>query len=505
MRRGYSSHPLPHASRERFPVCAEDGLATLMALIAISVFSMVGVYMVLNATTEVRISDNYESEVQAGCAARAGLNHTREVLRGVPFDGLLRGPDGAFNSSTAYVAQARTFAFRNPISWATARSLNIFDPSADVASLPDDGLVNGGKYGTSNGYVLIPSTGVAQTAANPYGSGTVTTARYFVKVTDNNGEATETAKDSVDSPFHDGDGIIIVRSVGVAQTLREGTGGAIRRNSVAVVESRFKRRNTFNLDAPLVVEGSNVLPSSPNMFDGNAFRIDGGAGNPGIATIDTDAGDGISPTQAISSQLASNQHNNIRGTGGSPSISDLTGTVGSDPDKALLLDQNYLYNFATSVVPQFADNVYNTSQSWSGGSAPDIGTYDITKPATDPTQNPKVTYVNGDLSVSGNMWGAGLLVVRGRLSGSGRFEFNGLILVIGAGDVDLSGLNVGINGGMYIVNVTESGGVISFGTPRFTMAGNSNITIDSDAIAMGVGLIPPVQMGWREVNSMMDP
>ena len=37
----------------------EQGVAVLIALIALSIFSVLGMYMSVNATTEVRISDNY--------------------------------------------------------------------------------------------------------------------------------------------------------------------------------------------------------------------------------------------------------------------------------------------------------------------------------------------------------------------------------------------------------------------------------------------------------------
>ena len=54
-----------------------------------------------------------------------------------------------------------------------------------------------------------------------------TTARYFVKVSDNNGEASERALDPGDSPFVDGDGIVVIRSMAEAKTMRETVGKII--------------------------------------------------------------------------------------------------------------------------------------------------------------------------------------------------------------------------------------------------------------------------------------
>jgi hypothetical protein len=205
------------------------------------------------------------------------------------------------------------------------------------------------------------------------------------------------------------------------------------------------------------------------------------------------------------SRVAGNQGDNIAGAGLSPSISDITAGIAADPEKALLLNKEYLWNFTNTVVPSFADSVYSGDQDWADGSAPDLGAYDPDLPPNAPTQRPRVTYVNGDLSVSGNLEGGGLLVVTGRFTANGRFTFNGLILVIGKGDMDAGGLNRVVTGGIYIASISQSGGTLNWGTPRLTLSGNSNITINSEAIRMGLRLIPPAQLDFREVTSNMDP
>ena len=483
----------------------EEGLATLIALIALSIFSLLSFYMAFGAKTELRISDNYESEVQAVFAARGGLSHARELIRGPQYNDLLMGPDGAYTNTTAYLAAARTFAFRNPVPWATARSLNILSPASSLTGLADDGLVNTGKYNATNGTVLVPLAGIAETAPNPYGAGTITTARYFVKVTDNNGEATELAGDAANIPFVDGDNIIIVRSMGVAQTLHQTVAGTVRRNSVAVVEARFRMLTTFDLDAPFVVEGPDVAPSAPNLFNGVPFRINGGAANPGIAVIDTNTFDTTSAVDTFKSSMNTIQQRSITGIGTTPSITDITSSILPGSDAALLEDPAYLLNFVNNIVPRFADSVYQGNQDWSGGNAPYLGTYDYRLPVNDPRQDPRVTYVNGDLSVSGRLSGGGLLVVTGKFGGNGTFAFNGLILVIGKGDFDCGGLNVGLHGGLFVANVSSESGTATFGIPKITIGGNSDIVIDSNGINLGVRQIAPVQLGYREINSMLDP
>lgn len=477
----------------------EDGIAVLVALVALSIFSILAMYMSLNATVEVRIGDNYESRIQATMAARAGLNHAREVMRSLRWDDLLKGPDGTFTDTTAYKDQARTFGFRNPLDLALARTINIVDPSSSFGSVPDDGLVNTGKYNTTNGTILIPMIGNAFTPSNPYGSGTITTARYFVKVTDNNSEATETAIDTLNNPFVDGDHIIVVRSMGVSRTISE-AGGYVRRNSVAVVETRFRQSQTFNLSSPLIIEGDNINAT----FNGMPWGIAGGAGAPGLGTLDTNTSNGFHPDQIISAAVGTS--GTITGGGlPDPSIADVTAATLADPDKAKLMDAAYLWDFVFNQVPRAADYVYTGNQSWAGGSAPYLGAYDHTLPANAPGQDPKITFVRGNVNMSGSMTGGGLLVVTGDLNTNGRLTWDGLIIVVGNGYMDAGGLNQGVFGGVFVANMSLIGGVPTFGTPSFRMSGNSHIYWDASALAMTVGLLPPSQLGYREISSDLDP
>ena len=483
----------------------EQGLATLIALIALSIFSLVSFYLAFGARTEIKISDNYETEVQSVFAARAGLSHARELIRGLQFNDLLMGPDGTYNSNATYLAHARTFAFRNPVPWVTARSLDILSPAGSLSGSPDDGLISTGKYGGTNGTLLIPLAGIAETAPNPYGAGTVTTGRYFVRVSDNNGEATELAADAADNPFFDGDNIVFVRSMGISQTIGQRVAGTLRRNSVAVVEAKFRMRTTFDLDAPFVVEGPNVGFSRNRFFDGNSFDIEGGAGNAGIATIDTDTTDAISLEQTLESTLTKNQEDNISGNCPDPCITDITGTIIPGTDKALLMNPAYLWDLVYNIVPKFADAIYQGDQHWDASTVPYLGSYDWTKNPNDITQDPRVTFVNGDLNLQGNISGGGLLVVTGQLSGGGACTWNGLILVIGEGNLDMSGWNLGVYGGLFVAKLDNNSGTISFGTPLVTIAGNSNIEIHSENIRMGMRLIAAEQLGYREIHGLIDP
>ncbi len=482
----------------------ESGFALLIALIALALLSVLGLYLSLAATAEVRISDNYESYVQARAAALAGLSHARALMRGLRFDDLLQGPDGEHDMSAGYLTHARTAASRTPIDWTVARMLDIQDPSAMLAGLADDGTMSTGENAAGNGVELIPRFGIAQAVKNPYGVGTVVVSRYFVKVSDNNGEASEIASDPANDPFHDGDGQIIVRSMGVAQTFREETQGGARKNSLVVFEARFKHMSMFELDSPLVVQGTGVESSSADMFVGSLFSIQGGAANYGISTIDTNNSDGVFPAQQVSAHLTVQQGQNIQGAGKQPSVLDITSTISTNGDKKLLLDGAYVSNFMAQTVPRFADSTYFGSQTWMGAAPAQLGHYDPFQPQNAPGQTPKMTYVNGDLSVNGNLDGAGLLVVTGKFTATGNFTFCGLILVIGSGELDIGG-TCHVTGAVYVARLSGMGAGASWGVSKLTVKDNIRLDYDKEAVKMAVSLLPPLQLSFREITSIIDP
>lgn len=472
---------------------SDSGAAFLLTLIALSLVSLLSLYVALNASTELRISDNHETQIQSTCAAIAGLRHARALIRGLALDDLLRGPDGTWSADSDYLSGARKFGFRNPVDLASALSLNILEPG--FAGSCDDGVISTGLFGTTQGIPLIPPSGIAFEAPNPYGAGTIVNARYFVKVTDNNGEASEIAGDPLDNPFTDGDGIVIVRSIGVSRTFSEKTGSVSRLNSVAVFEARLRRFFTFDIGPALVTAGNGIEA----LFAGT-YEIAGGA-FPGIGTIDPDPDDGLHPDQIV--RAAAGEDANITGAGeAAPSVRDISGEISSMPDKALLLDANYLWMFVHDRAPGFADSYFEGDQDWAEGSAPYAGSYDATQPWNAPGQDPRVTVVNGDLHISGGFDGGGLLVVTGGLHCSGPVHFSGLVLVVGTGSLTAEGTGAGIEGGILVAGLEGAGGTIVFGTPRISISGNSRFVADRNAVRMALGLIPAAQIGFREIAGL---
>ena len=477
----------------------QRGFALLTALIALSLFSIIGLSLALLATSEVKTSDNYENHIQARAAAMAGLNHGRALLRGIQFDDLLLGPDGTYDSDPASMARARTHAFRLPVDWSAARYLDMLNPAVPLSG--DDGIMNTGWHPSGAGLVLIPAAGIAQTAPNPYDPGVLVISRYFVKVTDNNGDESEIAADPAGNPFYDGDSQVILRSLGIGQTLSETTQNGNRRNSVVVFEARFMRPLMFDLDAALVVQSNSVEPVSAPMFSGETFSIHGG-GQPGIATIDLVPGDGTSPAQQILSRLTATQAPRIQGNSVAPSISDITAAVSAHAEKRRIMDAPLLCNFLNQSLPQFADNIFAGSQTWAGSAPSSLGSYDPSQPQSAPGQNPKATLVAGDLYVDGSLAGGGLLVVAGSLTIRGNFSYSGLVLVLG-GELDVGGFGT-VTGSLFAASLSCSN-VAAWGTTKLAIRDSCRVVFDRQAVRMALSLIPPRQLGFREITHVIDP
>ena len=97
------------------------------------------------------------------------------------------------------------------------------------------------------------------------------------------------------------------------------------------------------------------------------------------------------------------------------------------------------------------------------------------------------TFVDGDLTLgSGSPTGQGTLIVTGKLTLDGNFNFNGVIMVLGGGEVLRSGGGTGnIFGAMFVAKFAAAGAdTDAFEAPIFNTngGGTSNIQYSSDAV-----------------------
>ena len=182
-------------------------------------------------------------------------------------------------------------------------------------------------------------------------------------------------------------------------------------NVWSTVECYARKDNNVlpRVGAIYVSQGVNLDLRGSFRVDGRDYNLNGdlttGTAFPGIAT-DTSDPAGTNLTYILS-EIEPKNYGKVKGLGGSPSIAEAT------VDFPTLFDR--FSGLKTQVI--------------AAGTYTDLVLGDRT--------NTEVTYVKGDLHISGTNKGCGILVVDGSLTITGGTSFEGLVLV--SGDVKVSG------------------------------------------------------------------
>lgn len=118
---------------------------------------------------------------------------------------------------------------------------------------------------------------------------------------------------------------------------------------------------------------------------------------------------------------------------------------------------------------------------------------------------PQVTYVNGNLDISGSTAGSGILVVTGNLTYDGNSSWNGIILVVGDGlttYLQNGGGNGQFNGAIFVAN-TAGNPPGTYGPADFTIngGGGNGVYYNSCWIANSQKPISLKILSFREVSN----
>ncbi|UCF36237.1 MAG: pilus assembly PilX N-terminal domain-containing protein [Acidobacteriota bacterium] len=460
----------------------EKGSALLLAVILSFLLMALGLGLTMSSLSEFTMSDEFESHERALYIADAGIGAVETSMRGRDLERALR-EETLVPSYLGIPPETE----RDPISIEEARDIDFNRPPEQVTQFRLTGM-------------LTPSQGVQ-----------VGRGRYFARVTDNH--------DGDSDPLTDYDGRIFIRSVGVHPGPPQEVTlyGSNLKNSVVEIEKLLKRDMSFDASTPFNVYGPHARPSQNRFFDGNAFKIDGYDHSQmsidevlrghhhrdgesehaamGMINDDLGGGDATGSLREVYESLDRNQMSNLIGDEGpygeTPSIRDETDMIRESPngDAKNVFDAHFLNQFINRVAA-VADNRYDENTSLSGSNIL-LGTED----------DPQITVAMGDLSLSGNGSGSGILVVKGKLEYSGAFDYNGLILVIGDGEVTISGANKSIIGGLYLAEILQDeNGEHLFGIPEFTISGMTNFYFRSKSVHMAISLLPFRSIGWREIT-----
>jgi len=133
----------------------------------------------------------------------------------------------------------------------------------------------------------------------------------------------------------------------------------------------------------------------------------------------------------------------------------------------------------------------------------------LTGPVSNPNlgtaANPLITVVNGDLDRSAVTNGYGILVVTGTYTAAGNSSFNGILLVIGQGIMNVfGGGNGSYNGAVVVSKIKDPSGTLlsTPGVPVVNWAGGggNGIYYNSSLINLMSNLFPYKVSAFREIN-----
>jgi Tfp pilus assembly protein PilX len=425
---------------------SERGIALIIALLTLLLVSAISIGLIAMSNTETNISANFRDEQTAFFAARAGTEEIRDRLRGAATNSLSGNlPTVVPGNTNGVLYVTNPLGAEAVAPWTSGSSYTDREICNEVTCA--SGTPAGAPWYTT-------ASASASYAANPtliwkWTRVTLDTNRTHAPNYVNGSNASGTLNNQI--CWNGTNEFVLPTGVANCPSATPPAMPVYLLTSFAVNPSGAHRmvqsEVTLNIIPPLpgalTFAGPNPVYGSTNS---NPFHIDGTdsaspacppAGNkPAIAAYDS-AG-----ATALTTDLARPDHYTGYPPGSStavaPSVSN-TGPSATPPANTMgtLATVSGLQNLVDAVTAM-ADQVIPA-----GSSPTAIGT----------ASNPLVTVVQGDLSLAA-VHGYGILLVEGNLTFTGNTSWDGVILVIGNGNLTVSGGGGGqINGGVLVANI----------------------------------------------------
>ncbi len=444
---------------------SERGVALLIAIFALLLISGIAMSMLLMSSTETSIAANYKSTSQAFYAAYAGLEEGRTRLW-QNFPGSIAATWYAPQPIGGPVPVGTVMYITNPAVGEVVNPINMAatNPYADTEYF--------NEWGTQPG--AAPFLKATQ-ASMPWVGGLSGPTYKWVRLT------TKTERSTGIDVNGDGNlnNLTAIYTDGNNQFVGDPSPGSniyqqvFRITALAVAPGGGRRvvqydayRVVFNLAVPSALtfdgQGSALFPANSAVYhvDGNdnppapANQPPGGcpapgAPVPGVGVITP--GDDV----AISNAIPKNRQANYTGAGGvTPDVQNVAGalpnnlkTVG-DLDK---LVQSLNQGATTSLSPLAGQTTITNAQFTDASPASGL---QIGSPSS-----PEIIVANGPTVLSGAVTGYGILVVTDDFVIKGNFTWEGIILVIGSGYVQVAGGGGGsIDGAMLLARTRDAAG-----------------------------------------------
>ncbi len=431
----------------------ERGAALLTTLLISILILAAGMALVTSTSLSRTTSIDATAEMQAYSAAEAGLDAALNVIRGnVAPDASLAGTKMNFRT-----AAHPSLSNKNGDSLATGTS----------ATARLSGWLTYSYQGTATDWRVpltasyAPRTGIAYKieVSDPDDSGPIASRRIM---TDASYEPTR----------------ILLRAEGY------GPKGAIKRLEMIVT----------GVDADIRAPGTITLAGSPinlNLGDSSVVSYTGNdMGTPASPPVPAVT---VSPGQQGTAQSAINGMNDP-----SQVQPNTAGILGAANSPSFLQSADAARGFLTLMRANAtgAGRVFSTVAA--ANAAGGLGT----------TSSPKFTFIDNydgaPADIGNGHAGSGLLIVTGELQTHGNTSFEGVILVLGRGNVSRSGGGNGLmRGAIMVANFDPNGAAgTGFGSPSFSIngGGNSTVAYDSAWIKKAIDTLGIAIAGVREYH-----
>jgi Tfp pilus assembly protein PilX len=459
----------------------ERGIALIVALLMLLLISAALMGMIMMSNTETNVSANFRDEQTAFFASKAGIEEVRDRMRSSATNSL----SGSLPTTALPGTTSGVLYITNPASGETVTPwlpLGTHYPDDEICK--EVTCTSGAPAGTT---WYVPS----QSASTSYAASPILPwkwVRVMAKANKSNTGATRVT--SVDGTTN-GNRVCWTGTNEIATTAASCVAAnnsflpVYELTALAVTSSGSRRMTQYEVSrtafppmpGAMIFDGANPdFSTNPNSAAFGVSGTDVAQGpNAGAGCGPPSNQPGLGGYNAAAATSLGTQVNRPGSYTGSPA-----GISNVGPQLGPLSTVDGLTNLVNSVTTAAGANVYGASP------LPSPSTLNL---GTDTA--PVINVVQGDYSFGGS--GAGILLVTGTLTMSGTPNFNGIILVIGKGNVVKNGGGNGtLNGSLFVANLYSNTpptytNLIALGSnnppgkPTIAWNGGGNATIQYDS------------------------
>jgi Tfp pilus assembly protein PilX len=479
----------------------EQGIALIMALIALLIVTSIGLSMMFMSDTETSINSNYRDEQTAYYASKAGLEEVRDRMRPSATNTINATPATSLLPTTLPGTTVNGVLYiTNPLNGETVA------PWLTTNTYFDDQICKQVSCGTGIQLPTLSGWYQTATASTTYATSPVLPYKWVRITLKTNGAASGWSGATQNVMYVDGQSAHASYYVcwNGTNEIAQSTPCTSPKLSVylltalAVTPSGTRRmlqyemtQDMLNLTFPsaLTLDGSNASLSTVTGPHSMPYKMVGTdtAGCGGVATGSPQPAIGVTNTPDIAtviSGIPSNRLANYTGKSAAPDVENIASSLPANMQSVASL------NALLQTVKSNANQVYSTDQS----NLANVGT---------PTA-PQIIYIDGNYSPSGNVTGYGILVVTGTFSPGGNVGWNGIVMVVGQGSmVGNGGGNNSYNGAVIVAKTADAGGnpLASLGAANFDFSGGggNGINYSSGCINQASSFSDYLTVSMREL------